>query len=64
MIEKIIFILVNILYINTSAQENIISKIKNYSDIKLNEILFVSVTNQKMYHIKDNIIINKYMWKI
>jgi len=61
MIKKIIFILVNILYINTSAQENIISKIKNYSDIKLNEILFVSVTNQKMYHIKDNIIINKYI---
>ena len=61
MIKKIIYILVNILYINTSAQENIISKIKNYSDIKLNEILFVSVTNQKMYHIKDNIIINKYI---
>jgi len=61
MIKKIIYILVNILYINTSAQEDIISKIKNYSDIKLNEILFVSVTNQKMYHIKNNIIINEYI---
>ena len=61
MIKKIIYILVNILYINTSAQEDIISKIKNYSDIKINEILFVSVTNQKMYHIKNNIIINEYI---
>ena len=61
MIKKIIYILVNILYINTSAQEDILSKIKNYSDIKINEILFVSVTNQKMYHIKNNIIINEYI---
>ena len=61
MIKKIIYILVNILYINTSAQEDIISKIKNYSDIKINEILFVSVTNQKMYHIKNNIIMNEYI---
>lgn len=61
MMKKIIFILVNILCINISAQENIISQINDYSNINLNEILFVSVTNQKMYHIKNNTIIDEYI---
>lgn len=61
MIKKIIFILVNILFMNISAQENIISQINDYSNIYINEILFVSVTNQKMYHIKNNTIIDEYI---
>ena len=61
MMKKIIFILVNILFMNISAQENIISQINDYSNIYINEILFVSVTNQKMYHIKNNTIIDEYI---
>jgi len=61
MMKKIIFILVNVLFMNISAQENIISQINDYSNININEILFVSVTNQKMYHIKNNTIIDEYI---
>jgi len=59
-------ILILLLKINyATAQENIIKKIKQYdsqySDNTNDTLLFISIKEQRMYHIIDDIIINYYI---
>ena len=58
---RILIIILNI-SLNLSAQENIISLVNGYMKDKsnYNEILFVSVDEQKLYHIKSNTIFKTY----
>ena len=58
---RILIIILNISF-NLSAQENIISVVNGYMKDKsnYNEILFVSVDEQKLYHIKTNTIFKIY----
>jgi len=44
-----------------SAQNNIIEKAKDYISEDYSELLFVSIENQKMYHIKEGAIVKKYI---
>ena len=57
-----ILIIILIISFNLSAQENIISLVNGYMKDKsnYNEILFVSVDEQKLYHIKSNAIFKIY----
>ena len=57
-----ILIIILIISFNLSAQENIISLVNGYMKDKsnYNEILFVSVDEQKLYHIKSNTIFKIY----
>ena len=55
------FILI-LLFNNTSfSQEDIIQKANNYISTDYSELLFVSIENQKMYHIKEGAIVKKYI---
>jgi lipoprotein-anchoring transpeptidase ErfK/SrfK len=45
---------------NTSAQNKIIDKARNYITLDFDEILFISIKNQKLYHIKNEKIISKF----
>ena len=58
---RILIIILNISF-NLSAQENIISVVNGYMKDKssYSEILFVSVDEQKLYHIKSNTIFKIY----
>ena len=58
---RILIIILNISF-NLSAQENIISVVNGYMKDKssYSEILFVSVDQQKLYHIKSNTIFKIY----
>jgi len=42
------------------SQENIIQKANNYISTDYSELLFVSIENQKMYHIKEGEIVKQY----
>jgi hypothetical protein len=42
------------------SQENIIQKANNYISSDYSELLFVSIENQKMYHIKEGEIVKQY----
>jgi len=42
------------------SQENVIQKAKNYISTDYSELLFVSIENQKMYHIKESEIVKQY----
>jgi lipoprotein-anchoring transpeptidase ErfK/SrfK len=44
----------------TSAQNNIIETARNYITIDFDEILFISIKNQRLYHIKNKKIISKF----
>ena len=55
------FILISLLSLTTSAQSNILKKAENYISTTFAELLFVSIDNQKMYHIKNNKIINVFI---
>ena len=57
-----ILIIILIISFNLSAQENIISVVNGYMKDKssYSEILFVSVDEQKLYHIKSNTIFKIY----
>ena len=58
---RILIIILNISF-NLSAQENIISLVKRYMKDKsnYNEILFVSIEEQNLYHIKSDTIFKTY----
>ncbi len=55
------FILILLLYNTSFSQENIIQKANNYISTDYSELLFVSIENQKMYHIKEGAIVKKYI---
>ena len=55
------FILILIFYNTTYCQEDIIRKVTNYISTDYSELLFVSIDNQKMYHIKEGAIVKKYI---
>ena len=54
-------ILILLLNITTSAQNNIIEKAKQYMSEDFNELLFVSIAKQKLYHIKNKKIITSFI---
>ena len=54
-------ILILLLNITTSAQNNIIEKAKQYISEDFNELLFVSIAKQKLYHIKNEKIITSFI---
>jgi lipoprotein-anchoring transpeptidase ErfK/SrfK len=55
------FILILIFYNTSFSQEDIIQKANNYISTDYSELLFVSIENQKMYHIKEGAIVKKYI---
>jgi lipoprotein-anchoring transpeptidase ErfK/SrfK len=55
------FILILIFYNTAFCQEDIIRKVTNYISTDYSELLFVSIENQKMYHIKEGAIVKKYI---
>ena len=55
------FILILIFYNTAFCQEDIIRKVTNYISTDYSELLFVSIDNQKMYHLKDGAIVKKYI---
>ena len=54
-------ILILLLSLTSFAQKNITEKAKNYITEYFEELLFISIENQKMYHIKNNNIISEYI---
>lgn len=55
------FILILLFYNTAFSQEDIIRKVDNYISTDYSELLFVSIENQKMYHIKEGAIVKKYI---
>ena len=55
------FILILFFYNTSFSQEDIIRKVNNYISTDYSELLFVSIENQKMYHIKEGAIVKKYI---
>ena len=60
MLRYFFIILILLLNTNTSAQNKIIDKARNYITLDFDEILFISIKNQKLYHIKNEKIISKF----
>ena len=58
---NIILILVLNIGDHNPPQNKIIKKVKDYLAEEFNELLFVSIENQKLYHIKNTEIINTYL---
>ena len=54
-------ILISLLSINTFAQNAIIKEAQNYIIEDFQELIFISIKKQELYHIKNNNIINKYI---
>ena len=54
-------ILILLLSIISFAQENITKQAKNYINDTVKEILFISIKDQKLYHIKDEEIITTFI---
>ena len=54
-------ILILLLSLTSFAQNNIIRNTKDYISEDFTELLFISIENQKMYHIKNNNIISEYI---
>ena len=61
MLRHFNFILILLFYNTSFSQENIIQKANNYISTDYSELLFVSIENQKMYHIKEGAIVKKYI---
>ena len=55
------FIIIILFYNTAFSQEDIIRKVNNYISTDYSELLFVSIENQKMYHIKEDAIVKKYI---
>ena len=55
------FIIIILFYNTAFSQEDIIRKVNNYISTDYSELLFVSIENQKMYHIKEGAIVKKYI---
>ncbi len=54
-------IIIILISITSFAQENIIAKAKNYISKDYTELLFISIENQKLYHIKNDKIVNIFI---
>ena len=54
-------ILISFISISTFAQDAIIKKAKSYLAEDFQELVFISIKKQKLYHIKNNKIVNKYI---
>ena len=54
-------ILILLLSLTSFAQKNITEKAKNYIPEDFEELLFISIQNQKLYHIKNEKIINTFI---
>ena len=57
-------ILVSLISFNAAGQNSIIERVNDYLDSKYaheNEILYVSIKEQKLYHIQNNSIIKEYI---
>ncbi|MBT3612164.1 MAG: L,D-transpeptidase [Flavobacteriales bacterium] len=64
MFRIIILILISLISLNTIAQNSIIEYVNNYLDIKdtfRDEILYVSIKEQKLYHIQNDSIVKEYI---
>jgi len=59
-LKIILIILVNITSLST-AQNKIIRQVENYISSEINTLLFISIKNQKLYHIKNKIIVNTFI---
>jgi len=55
------FILILLFYNTAFSQEDIIRKVDDYISTYYSELLFVSIENQKMYHIIEGAIVKKYI---
>jgi lipoprotein-anchoring transpeptidase ErfK/SrfK len=55
------FIIIIFFYNTAFSQEDIIRKVNNYISTDYSELLFVSIQNQNMYHIKEGTIVKKYI---
>ena len=54
-------ILISFISISTFAQDAIIKKAESYLAEDFQELVFISIKKQKLYHIKNNKIVNKYI---
>ena len=63
--KKLFFIAFLLFTLFCSGQKNIIETARNYIEIKcnksFNEVLFVNITEQKMYYIKEGGIVKTYV---
>jgi len=64
MFRTLNLILVSLISLNTTAQNSIIERVNNYLDSKntfTEEVIYVSIKQQKLYHIKHDSIIKEYI---
>ena len=64
MIKTLTLIIISLLTLEITAQNSIIERVNNYLDSKntfTNEVIYVSIEKQKLYHIKNNKIIKEYI---
>ena len=61
MLKYFNLILISFISISTFAQDAIIKKAESYLAEDFQELVFISIKKQKLYHIKNNKIVNKYI---
>ena len=64
MLRTLNVILISLASLNTTAQNSIIERVNNYLDSKnifVNEVIYVSIKKQTLYHIQHDIIIKEYV---
>ena len=64
MFRTLNLILVSLVSLNTTAQNSIIERVNNYLDSKntfTDEVIYVSIKQQKLYHIQHDSIIKEYI---
>ena len=63
MLRTIALVIISLAGLNATAQNSIIERVNNYLNSKntfADEVIYVSITKQKLYHIKLDIIIKEY----
>ena len=64
MLKTINLILISLISLNTTAQNSIIERVNDYLDRKNafnDEVIYVSIKNQKLYYIEQDSIIKEYI---
>ena len=64
MFRTLNLILISLISSNTTAQNSIIERVNNYLDSKntfTDEVIYVSIKQQKLYHIQHDSIIKEYV---
>jgi len=64
MFRTLNLILISLISLNTTAQNSIIERVNNYLDRKnafTDEVIYVSIKQQKLYHIQHDSIIKEYI---